>query len=1093
MLCCHSLLAAPQTQDRRRLRVSAALGAQTDPLPASSASGRALLHDNEPKIITEPLPGQEFVLLSTGPVANENGFRTGRNRDASGDSLTALRGARVDTSGADTVLEDGILIAADLASPIKSFSASLPDSNRNGRLLRPEEEPLVVADRDWHALSLPELLSSSGISVKPLIENNDSISPEVTKFTVDDVVEVETSTQAVVTSIQSLLEADDANDENIIGAESAVSSRTIIKNVNGTDFEYEYIYYYEDELPEDEPSLFNTFDEIATTTTTAATTTTTTTTTTTPKPSRLSRPSKTDGKNKKTSKLSNDVPVASKHRLASSSRSSKHHQEEEEEDDLPTARQMTSEIADLKPIPIPISEIKGLMELLQIESREDEKSTRFPPRVHSNSRKQEDSKKVRVIDSDSFRSATTESSSAAGKQIGRLTILSGPGFTTEDLTGSDEEVEPEPEPEAEPEPEPEPEPQPDVADHSSLRDLVAFSTAAQEPQSEESSSSSSEEEEVETVTELTREQVQVGLDKDQQVINDDQAVLREQQEALNAKQTNLNFQQAQLNKNQAEMIQRQQDLIILQQNLTQELRDHQSDRELHAQIVEEQIELELEQRDIAEAQEGLVTIQQQIVQQQTEINAEQDGINRKQDAINSQQNEFNKNQEKFLRAGKAVEAVEVVEVVEVVEEDPSIQTEDPLDEIRRYLEEQKRIAEAELLEESTEFFRGDELQIEEVKSEDSADDSSSAPPAFNLEKLFDLIDSGEEEEEKEVFTTETPVDDVTVIPDLSKLFVVDAEEMSTTEEFTTEEVTTPTPTTTTSTTTTTEATTTPTTTRPRGGARFSSSSSSSSSRGRTNLRNRISSKSSQKETTEESTSTTARSPTTPPRRRGSFSSSRFRPTSKRPTLAAAKKSKDAEDEEAVDVVATTTTRRPGSRNRFETRARPNFLRGRTPSTESTPPSDDAAAGAAEVVAAPDKTVPKRPGAVPSRNRFQSSNRLSLADRRNRFSTSKTTTEEPEIVDIPSTTESVLVDATVEVAGSTEATIEDSVRIEEAAAVADVDADADANADADIDDAKKSEAEEEDAEDEGTTTSARPSILASLRANRKPGQVVQRRG
>ena len=1158
LLCCHSLLAAPQTQDRRRLRVSAALGAQTDPLPASSASGRALLHDNEPKIITEPRPGQEFVFLSTGPVANENGFRTGRNKDASGGSRTASRGARVDTSGADAVLEDGILIAADLASP-ESFRPSVPDSNRNGRLLQRPEEPLVVADRDWHALSLPELLSSSGIQVLPLMDEKDAAvtsapAPAVPeKFTVEDVIqpvieeeqeEVETTTQVVLTSIQSLLDGDSQNedDENVIGAESAVSSRTVIKTVNGTEFEYEYIYYYEDELEENEPRLFDGSDEAVPTTTTA------TTTTTAAKPKRISRPSKTDSKNKKSgklpSKLANAVAVKesnekvnTKHHLASTSHDDDddhhHHKVSIGEVELPTGRQMASGTPETvereqelpQPIPIPLSEIKGLLEVLRIESapaeeeeeeEEETPATRFPPRVHANARSHEEAHSIRVIDSDSFRTATTESS-AAGQQIGRLTVISGPGFSADSLAGAQSENEStetsqeEEKEEEESEPVAEPEPQSDGDDshgagHSGLKDLVAF-VAAQEAESEEA-----EEPVPEPAPELTPAGVQEQLNSDQVVIDDDQAKLTAEQVELNEKQVKLNLQQEQLNKAQEEMVNRQHELVILQQKLEFELRQHLNDRQKNEEIVRQQLLLEAEQKDMVQEQEALVKVQELIVQQQTEINEEQAQINRKQEEINSQQNEFNNQQNEFNKDQQSfTEFVKNEE--QFLNESVDDQTEDPLEAIRRYLEEQKRVAGEELKEESedTTEVSVDELQIEEIKPEDSGNGGSA--PSLNVASLFATLgleessgDVSPVEEEEEASTTDSPVVDVTVIPNLSHLFLVNAVEMSTesmsteevsteqttTEEMSTEEITTEEITTTTTEKPTTEAqlitrrtrpTTTPSADRSRGSSRFRGS-----SRG-TSLRNRISSKS--KTTAEEATSTTTAAPT--PRRRGSFSPSRFRSSARKPTAAAKKPKIDPENAPDEEVTVTTAPTRRPSRNRFETRTRPNFLRGRKPSTEAPQSDDDADADAGEATVTTGKPLVTTRLPLPSRNRFPTANRLSLADRRNRFTILKKAPEESETgVEPASSTEAAtaVVDAAAvpDVTDTTDAPIEVSVEPDEAGV--DTNAGPGADTDAEVDDTNEPETPDDA---EVTTTTKRPSILASLRNNRKPGQVVQRRG
>ena len=191
-----------KSDERRTLKVSAGFGSSVAP------AGRALpLSDDETKIITEPLPGQEFVFFSanptqsrfSSPAAGGRAARLDSNADVQQqreepepmvfDSLSPdwfERGAGVSsarfaaTSGVPTVQdEDGLLLAADVdaSSPSFQFDSSVPSvaDDRDGRQLTISkdavDEPFDhfsalqsdAPQSDWRPLSLSELLSGSSI------------------------------------------------------------------------------------------------------------------------------------------------------------------------------------------------------------------------------------------------------------------------------------------------------------------------------------------------------------------------------------------------------------------------------------------------------------------------------------------------------------------------------------------------------------------------------------------------------------------------------------------------------------------------------------------------------------------------------------------------------------------------------------------------------------------------------------------------------------------------------------------------------------------------------------------------------------------
>lgn len=249
-------MAAPQ-EDRRKIKVSASFSGQSD--PDSSGKSRALSQFEEPLIITEPLPGQEFVFISANPRQSQAaGGRTARVNPIP----AQLPSVRIESSGSGTILEDGILIAEHLG-----------ESNRAARLLdEPSAEPTFPVEeadtRSWTPLSLPELLTGPAIvreqepvssiqsNVSPKTEEARSLSavPVAEQFSFQDAVDVapqsgnteQVANPAVVeeSARQSkAVEGVSQDDDNLIAAES-VSRRTVIKTApNGQDYEYEYLYY----------------------------------------------------------------------------------------------------------------------------------------------------------------------------------------------------------------------------------------------------------------------------------------------------------------------------------------------------------------------------------------------------------------------------------------------------------------------------------------------------------------------------------------------------------------------------------------------------------------------------------------------------------------------------------------------------------------------------------------------------------------------------------------------------------------------------------------------------------------------------------
>ena len=193
-------MAAPQ-QDRRQIKVGASFGGSS--LPVVGA-GRALPLFQEPLIITEPLPGQEFVFISANPSPAAGG-RAARFEPVAVQKPPSIR---IESAGPGTILEDGILIAVESAG------------ERDGRELGP--------------VSLPELLSGPAV-----VREIGPIETTAKRFSLEDAVIGQTTEDRQGKAIGNSQE----ETANLIPAES-VSRRTVIKTApNGQDYEYEYLYY----------------------------------------------------------------------------------------------------------------------------------------------------------------------------------------------------------------------------------------------------------------------------------------------------------------------------------------------------------------------------------------------------------------------------------------------------------------------------------------------------------------------------------------------------------------------------------------------------------------------------------------------------------------------------------------------------------------------------------------------------------------------------------------------------------------------------------------------------------------------------------
>lgn len=262
-----------QEDGRHKLKLNAAIG-----------SARSLpLANEEPKIITEPLPGQEFVFFSANPAQSRlssssvAGGRTARlNNDAPivqqkkedepvvfdalspdwfehGAGVSSARFAA--TSGVPTVQGENVNASSAASDPVEPF----------------DHFAAVQSDNQWRPLSLPELLSGSSIVLpkdvlplsvpfptveEPIVaaavanrsrsEDGRSVSiadpPVPEQFTIQDVV---TAAPAADRDSKSISHDDES--ANLIPAES-VSRRSVIKTAtNGQDYEYEYLYYDEPE------------------------------------------------------------------------------------------------------------------------------------------------------------------------------------------------------------------------------------------------------------------------------------------------------------------------------------------------------------------------------------------------------------------------------------------------------------------------------------------------------------------------------------------------------------------------------------------------------------------------------------------------------------------------------------------------------------------------------------------------------------------------------------------------------------------------------------------------------------------------------
>ena len=360
---CILLMIWPMTlampQDRRVIQVTSGFG------------GRSRSRSNdEPRIITRPRPGQEFVLLSSGPAVNPStGFRTARiGADGAPAVLedgvwvaagpppnpeifnfpiprprnptNANRVARIEASETDTVLEDGVLIAAHLADPVLEpittpvvfhnpapvvaavpppinvetpkvveSKSELKKPNRGNRKFVIEKSE--NDDNPWRPLLLsPELTTFEAAPVAGQVEHDkkdvkqvkSAVEPEAPQEVITENIQkkiksgikttteaIETTTaattmQAIETTATTTTQAIEATTEtvsespksiaehkitanetasqedpvivivdeddqfNLVQLESAVSSRTVIKTAeNGLDYEYEYLYYYDDE------------------------------------------------------------------------------------------------------------------------------------------------------------------------------------------------------------------------------------------------------------------------------------------------------------------------------------------------------------------------------------------------------------------------------------------------------------------------------------------------------------------------------------------------------------------------------------------------------------------------------------------------------------------------------------------------------------------------------------------------------------------------------------------------------------------------------------------------------------------------------
>ncbi|EFX68568.1 hypothetical protein DAPPUDRAFT_259942 [Daphnia pulex] len=285
-------MAAPQQQqqqERRKIKVGASFGGRPD----SAGSSRALSQLEEPLIITEPLPGQEFVFISANPRQSQ--AAGGRAARVNPVAVAQLPSVRIENPGSGTILEDGILIAEHLG-----------ESNRAARLLdEPSGQPqpvFPVANADvqsWTPLSLPELLTGPAVvrELEPVSERKSSTqnekefrsletapAPVAETFSLEDAVTGVVVAESVKASdsVATVVVEDDTDrlgkaidaqdDENIIAAES-VSRRTVIKTApNGQDYEYEYLYYDGTDVDEStngtlsapvEPNLFSNDQEIA--------------------------------------------------------------------------------------------------------------------------------------------------------------------------------------------------------------------------------------------------------------------------------------------------------------------------------------------------------------------------------------------------------------------------------------------------------------------------------------------------------------------------------------------------------------------------------------------------------------------------------------------------------------------------------------------------------------------------------------------------------------------------------------------------------------------------------------------------------------
>lgn len=237
-------LAAPQ-QDRRTIKVGASFGGRSDVEPVSS--GRALPLFEEPRIITEPLPGQEFVFISANTQA------AGGREPRVNSEVPQLPSVRIENVPGAVLDEDGILVAGPVEESVRDgreFDARFDEA------ISP---PLEVGVPNRPPLSLPELLAGPAV-VRELtlaaraeeIGNAEDVpDPVPEQFSITDAVTVASQTETAHQlpseengrQSKAIGSAKQEEQLHIIPAES-VSRRTVIKTApNGQDYEYEYLYY----------------------------------------------------------------------------------------------------------------------------------------------------------------------------------------------------------------------------------------------------------------------------------------------------------------------------------------------------------------------------------------------------------------------------------------------------------------------------------------------------------------------------------------------------------------------------------------------------------------------------------------------------------------------------------------------------------------------------------------------------------------------------------------------------------------------------------------------------------------------------------